>query len=260
MTDASPTTTDLQPTCPRHPDRAALNTCERCGSYACADCAGSQGRCEECRSQVAAVPSSAPRARWTSILLLASGGAAVINLLFSAAFLLTDLEEHPLFLKVFNTYVVYTIAFVDVVSYRLTPVVFLMWKYRVIRQLNTLGQDVGATPGWSVGWWFVPFANLVKPFRILQRTVKALSLDSLITTVHLGIWWPALLLTRTLRTIAERSPIGVFAIVKHNPILAYTLALGTPICAIVATILCNHIVRRTQERLDALRAPYALGR
>lgn len=258
MADTSPTTTDLRPTCPRHPDRAALTACERCGSYACSDCAGSNGRCEECRSQVAAVPSSAARARWTSILLLVSGGSAVINLLFSAALLLTDVEEHPSFSEVLDTLtpLTYTIAFVDYFSYRLTPVAFLMWEYRVVRQLGALGLDVGATPGWAIGWWFIPFANLVKPFRIIQRTVKSLGLESLIPLAHLGSWWAAHFLARALRTTAERSPIGVLAIEKYNPILAYTLALGTPVCAMIAAVLCNHLVRKVQGRLDSLRAPY----
>jgi hypothetical protein len=29
------------------------------------------------------------------------------------------------------------------------------------------------TPGWAVGWWFVPFANLVKPFQTVRELWKA---------------------------------------------------------------------------------------
>jgi hypothetical protein len=258
MEQIAPTTTAPQPTCPQHPERAALSTCERCGSYACLDCAGNNGRCEKCRSQVAAIPSSATRARWTSILLIVSGGSAVINLFFCAAFFFTDLKEHPSFSKVFDTLspLTYTIAFADYFSYRLTPVAFLMWEYRVVRQLGALGLDVGATPGWAIGWWFVPFANLVKPFKIIHRTVKLLSLEASIPLTNLSVWWATNFFARALRTTAERSPIGVFAIEKYNPALAYTLALGTPVCAIIAAILCNHLVRKVQGRLDSLRAPY----
>jgi hypothetical protein len=38
----------------------------------------------------------------------------------------------------------------------LTPIMYLMWLHRVVRQLNALGLNVGATPGWAVGFWFVP--------------------------------------------------------------------------------------------------------
>jgi hypothetical protein len=52
-----------------------------------------------------------------------------------------------------------------------TAIFFLMWLYRVNRNLRPLGASVVEyTPGWAVGWFFVPFANLVMPYRVVNET------------------------------------------------------------------------------------------
>jgi heme/copper-type cytochrome/quinol oxidase subunit 2 len=46
-----------------------------------------------------------------------------------------------------------------------TIVFFLIWEYRAYKNLSALNaQNLEHSPGWAVGWWFIPFANLVKPF------------------------------------------------------------------------------------------------
>jgi hypothetical protein len=48
-------------------------------------------------------------------------------------------------------------------------VFFLMWLYRCASNLPSLRSDsTEFTPGWTVGWWFIPFANLVKPFQAVR--------------------------------------------------------------------------------------------
>ena len=34
-------------------------------------------------------------------------------------------------------------------------------------------KELSVSPGWSVGWYFIPFANLVMPYRSLKETFKA---------------------------------------------------------------------------------------
>ncbi|HEV7699632.1 MAG TPA: DUF4328 domain-containing protein [Pyrinomonadaceae bacterium] len=47
---------------------------------------------------------------------------------------------------------------------------FLMWLYRAASNLASLRSDsTEFTPGWTVGWWFIPFANLVKPFQTVRH-------------------------------------------------------------------------------------------
>ncbi len=50
----------------------------------------------------------------------------------------------------------------------LTAMAWFVWLHRAVANARSLGVQTEATPGWSVGWWFIPFANLIKPYRILR--------------------------------------------------------------------------------------------
>ena len=44
------------------------------------------------------------------------------------------------------------------------------WIYRAHANLAAAGADgLEFTPGWAVGWYFIPFANLVKPFQAMRE-------------------------------------------------------------------------------------------
>src|SRR5207237_10475885 len=45
-----------------------------------------------------------------------------------------------------------------------------MWIYRTNANAHSFSTDMTITPGWSVGWFFIPFANLVMPYRGVQET------------------------------------------------------------------------------------------
>ena len=51
-------------------------------------------------------------------------------------------------------------------------VAFLVWLHRASRNVPALGNPkskVEFTPGWAVGWFFIPFANLVMPYRAVRE-------------------------------------------------------------------------------------------
>jgi hypothetical protein len=51
-----------------------------------------------------------------------------------------------------------------------TGVVWLVWQHRAQDNLVRAGvRGLAFTPGWAVGWWFVPFANLWKPFQAMSE-------------------------------------------------------------------------------------------
>ena len=93
--------------------------------------------------------------------------------------------------------------------YVATPIVFLVWLFRVYKNLDSLEnqQYREFTPGWAVGWWFVPFASLVKPFQVMreawfdsnpevetEQTFLSASLRSAPT--YMGVWWGMFLASR----------------------------------------------------------------
>lgn len=66
------------------------------------------------------------------------------------------------------------ILFANTVVSLTTVVFFAMWIYRAAA--NVVTADIpgfGFTPGWAVGWYFVPFANLVQPFVAMRQIWNA---------------------------------------------------------------------------------------
>lgn len=68
-------------------------------------------------------------------------------------------------------------------------IAFCSWIHRSNRNLRTLTQEpVRFSPGWSVGWFFVPVMNLFRPFQVMNEIYR-LSHAERRGSPLLGIWW-----------------------------------------------------------------------
>lgn len=100
--------------------------------------------------------------------------------------------------------------------YIFAVVTFLMWIYRCYTNLPPLRSDnMEFSPGWAVGWWFVPFANLVKPFQAVRTLWSESDPDfdpdhGFLSSVQAGApgfmaaWWAAWLLSNITANVAGR--------------------------------------------------------
>ena len=53
-------------------------------------------------------------------------------------------------------------------------VMFCVWIHRANRNARALGaRGMEFTPGWAAGWFFVPFANLFKPYQAVREIYQA---------------------------------------------------------------------------------------
>ncbi|MBO9698356.1 MAG: DUF4328 domain-containing protein [Sphingopyxis sp.] len=56
----------------------------------------------------------------------------------------------------------------------ITSVIFCMWIYRAAANLRSARvPGLAFTPGWAVGWNFVPFANFFKPYQAMSQIWSA---------------------------------------------------------------------------------------
>ncbi len=68
----------------------------------------------------------------------------------------------------------------------ITGVIFLRWLFLSHSNVGALGAtNTVFTSGWAIGWYFIPFANLWKPYQALSETFEASHPD------HLENWWDA---------------------------------------------------------------------
>lgn len=53
-------------------------------------------------------------------------------------------------------------------------VLFLIWTHNAALNVRAFGQEgLAFTPGWCVGWWFVPVASMWKPYQALKEIWRA---------------------------------------------------------------------------------------
>jgi hypothetical protein len=78
----------------------------------------------------------------------------------------------------------------------ITGIMFLRWTYLSNLNARSLcAAEMQFTPGWAVGWYFIPVATLWKPYQALKETFKASHPDFTRDWQHaprpgiLPLWW-----------------------------------------------------------------------
>lgn len=104
-------------------------------------------------------------ATWARILLWLQAGLAALTAVPSLAGISDPLAP---------TDAQVLIVLAQSIAYLVCGVVVLRWLYLANNNAWALGaQDLMVTPGWAVGWWFIPFANLVMPYLTVREIWKA---------------------------------------------------------------------------------------
>lgn len=134
------------------------------------------------------------------------------------------------------------------VSYVVSAVMVLKWIYAANQNSRHLGaNNMRFSPGWSIGWYFIPVANLWKPYQAMKEiwktSVNPANWVNEKASSLLGWWWFLWIIT----SISGNISFGMFN--KDNPTLDY-LAGATLVnilhCAlmIVLTMLLLAIISK----------------
>jgi hypothetical protein len=137
--------------------------------------------------------------------------------------------------------ITYTFDLAGLTSLLITSALFLSWFHRAYRNAIALGaNNLQFSPGWAIGWWFVPVACFWMPYRAAVEIWKA-SADAAPTLI--SVWWVTWLLCLAL--------VNVNALVSDptaSPSLLWPLASASVVVAAVLSIL---VVRSVSKRQDA---------
>lgn len=128
--------------------------------------------------------------RLTIYAFLAAHAGVLVGSLLESAGVIDLYAEYPDELSgLFG--IVYVLAFVVFVA---SVIAISMWIHRAHANLFAAGiEGLKYTPGWSVGWFFIPFANLVMPLLAMRelwtesRGMNWAPSDG--TPAVLGAWW-----------------------------------------------------------------------
>jgi hypothetical protein len=162
------------------------------------------------------------------------------------------------------------LAAVGLPAYLATVITFCIWVVRANRNVRALGaQGLQFTPGWCAGWFFVPIANLFKPYQAVREVYRASdpAADARdwkhVTAGLVGWWWAAYILSNFIGHVEFRMSMS------NDPSVARGSAvvglMSSPI-GIAAALLCLAVVRSIHARQEAKAArvdvptsPYAAG-
>jgi hypothetical protein len=143
-------------------------------------------------------------------------------------------------------------------------VLWLVWQHRAQSNLRALGAvGLRYSPGWAVGWWFIPVAFWVMPYRTVRELWKASSpgggaVDWTTQRVSpiLPLWWGAWVARWGLEFASSLTPND-----PGQPLFTYTpqqlvhrvswgiwADLAYVVAAILAVLVVREIDRRQRER------------
>ena len=160
-----------------------------------------------------------------------------------------------------NAAFVYGILALTYLLVFLASIVFVgMWIHRAHANLFAAGIDgLQFTPGWSVGWFFVPVANLFKPFKAMRELWNAShNLKDNFgeeSPESLKIWWGTYLAGNILGSIATRLQLsaGPDAASVVSMVNGISNVL-TVVCAWYLLQIVREVVTAQQSSLTAVEA------
>lgn len=123
----------------------------------------------------------------------------------------------------------------------------LRWIHRMNANARALGATgLKFTPGWSIGWYFVPFANLWKPYQAMKEIWRASASPGAWQTETvpplLGQWWllwVAYVVTGNLSLRLALRAREISELIGANIVAMISDALTIPLCIVFLPVVAR---------------------
>jgi hypothetical protein len=154
------------------------------------------------------------------------------------------------------------------VAYVVAVVFWCMWMHRTYRNLPALGAaGLRWTPGWVVGYWFIPVLNLFRPYQVMSETWRASDPLYTAATDWKALSAPALLVSWWAMHVLYMLAGGVMGYVgvrSEDPGVLLTLArvelafMALDVSLLLLEIrIVKQLTARQERRADASGIPSA---
>ena len=206
------------------------------------------------------------RARIVKVLLIAGAVATGISLLAEVISLVfpplsegQEVADNPA--GAVLVLLTLLIALCEVVIYLATAIFFLMWLYRAYNNLRALNpwSRLDYSPGWAVGSFFVPFMNLVTPYRIVKEVwQKSGPPDEAVLAAPnppgwFAAWWLFWLLAGFANNISLRLSFTERVAENATTMVSIVASALSIIAAIFAYVVVDEIDKRQEETSAKLK-------
>jgi len=206
------------------------------------------------------------RARVVKILLIIGAvvtGLSLISESVSLAFppLSEDQELGDNSIGAVVALVTFLFAVADLIIYLTTVVFFLVWLYRAYDNLRTFRPTsrLDYSPGWAVGSFFIPFVNLVLPYRAVKEVWQKSGSpgEALFSEpgppAWLTIWWVFWLLSSFAGNISMRASFNENVSESTATILSIIASALSIIAALFAYAVVDDIDKRQEDTSRELK-------
>ena len=206
------------------------------------------------------------RARIVKILLIVGAivtGMSLVAETVSLAFPpLTDdqeLGDNPMGAAIML--IIFLIALLELIFYVTTVVFFCVWLYRAsdnLRAFNPWSRP-NYSPGWAVGSFFVPFVNLVVPYRAVKEVwQKSGPPDELLLSepgppASFPVWWLFWLLASFAGNISFRASFNENVPESTATMISIGASALSIIAAVFAYLVVDAIDKKQEETSGKLR-------
>lgn len=120
-----------------------------------------------------------------------------------------------------------------------------MWIHRAACNVRAMGAHrLDCSPGWAVGWYFVPFACLLKPFQAMNEIWRASAdpdrWERIQTSGVLRLWWALWLISNILGQAVFRLALRaeeLDELLRYNFVMMLDDLLSIPLNLVFAHVL-----------------------
>ena len=160
------------------------------------------------------------------------------------------------------------IALIQMAQFLVTATIFALWIIRTNKNAHVLAnRDLEHSPGWSVGWYFVPFANLVKPYQAMKEIWTASTVprreDDLADPSGPGSsilvwWWGLWLLANGLGQVSFRMTLRadtIDEVLQASWIMLASDVLDIPLALVTMMLVLGLQARQEEASLTRDHSP-----
>lgn len=155
--------------------------------------------------------------------------------------------------------IVMAVSWLGTLTYISCVVLWGMWTVRAARNVRVLEPDATFvfTPGWAVGYFFIPFLNLYKPYQAVREIdihSGELALDGPAAGASIiGAWWAAWIINNIVAQIAWR--VSMQSSDTYDGLATANNAnIGVEVLTMIATVLAVMMIRGINRKQVAKRA------
>lgn len=146
------------------------------------------------------------------------------------------------------------LAIAEVVALLICMVTVGRWIYVASSNAHQLRDDLSISPGWAVGWYFVPIMNLFKPLQAMKEIWSASDeldgYDRQGTPAIIGWWWGLWIASNILGNISFRMSMANADPQMIASIELLTAAINAPLCLSLITLM-RKIADAQESQLSA---------